>query len=61
VIAAIAFSPGNCSVVTAASDLAAVPGLPAEMTGYARVETRRRLMGAILLDRVLRLVRTAFW
>ncbi len=29
-IAAIAFSLGNCSVVTADSDLAAVPGLPVE-------------------------------
>jgi tRNA(fMet)-specific endonuclease VapC len=29
-IAAIAFALGNCSVVTADSDLAAVPGLPVE-------------------------------
>ena len=29
-IAAIAFSLGNCSIVTADSDLAAVPGLPVE-------------------------------
>jgi len=29
-IAAIAFSLGNCSVVTADSDLAEVPGLPVE-------------------------------
>jgi hypothetical protein len=35
--------------------------LRAEMTGYARVETGRRSIGAILLDRLLRLVRTEFW
>jgi multidrug efflux pump subunit AcrA (membrane-fusion protein) len=35
--------------------------LRAEMTGYARVETGRRPIGAIVLDRVLRLVRTEFW
>jgi multidrug efflux pump subunit AcrA (membrane-fusion protein) len=32
-----------------------------EMTGYARVYTGRRAIGAILLDRVLRFVRTEFW
>jgi multidrug efflux pump subunit AcrA (membrane-fusion protein) len=40
-------------------------GAPAEllpdMTGHARVYTGRRPVGAILLDRVLRLVRTEFW
>jgi multidrug efflux pump subunit AcrA (membrane-fusion protein) len=32
-----------------------------EMTGHARVYTGRRPIGAILLDRVLRFVRTEFW
>jgi hypothetical protein len=31
------------------------------MTGYARVDTGRRPIGAILLDRILRFVRTEFW
>jgi multidrug resistance efflux pump len=35
--------------------------LRTEMTGYARVETGRRPIGAILLDRMLRFVRTEFW
>jgi multidrug resistance efflux pump len=35
--------------------------LRSEMTGYARVETGRRPIGAILLDRALRLVRTELW
>jgi hypothetical protein len=35
--------------------------LRAEMTGYARVATGRGPIRAILLDRVLRLVRTEFW
>jgi putative peptide zinc metalloprotease protein len=35
--------------------------LRTEMTGYARVGTGRRPIGAILLDRVGRLVRTEFW
>jgi multidrug efflux pump subunit AcrA (membrane-fusion protein) len=32
-----------------------------EMTGHARVYTGRRPIGAIVLDRVLRFVRTEFW
>jgi multidrug efflux pump subunit AcrA (membrane-fusion protein) len=32
-----------------------------EMTGHARVYTGRRPIGAILLDRILRFVRTEFW
>ena len=32
-----------------------------EMTGSARIETGRRPIGAILLDRMLRFVRTEFW
>jgi putative peptide zinc metalloprotease protein len=32
-----------------------------EMTGYARIYTGRRPVGAILLDRLLRLFRTEFW
>lgn len=40
-------------------------GTPAElrpgMTGYARVYTGQRTLGEIVLDRVLRLVRTEFW
>jgi hypothetical protein len=35
--------------------------LRTEMTGYARVDTGRRPIGAILLDRILRFVRTEFW
>jgi multidrug resistance efflux pump len=35
--------------------------LRTEMTGYARIDTGRRLIGAILLDRILRFVRTEFW
>ena len=31
------------------------------MTGYARVDTGRRPIGAILLHHVLRFVRTEFW
>jgi multidrug efflux pump subunit AcrA (membrane-fusion protein) len=40
-------------------------GAPAEvrpgMTGYARIYTGRRPIGAILLDRLMRFVRTEFW
>ena len=35
--------------------------LRTEMTGYARVDTGRRPIGAILLDRILRFIRTEFW
>jgi hypothetical protein len=35
--------------------------LRTEMTGYARVDTGRRPIGAILLDRILRFVRSEFW
>jgi multidrug resistance efflux pump len=35
--------------------------LRSEMTGYARVHTGHRPMGAIVLDRALRFVRTEFW
>jgi putative peptide zinc metalloprotease protein len=35
--------------------------LRTEMTGYARVDTGRRPIGAILVDRMLRFVRTEFW
>jgi len=31
------------------------------MTGYARVSTSRRSIGAIVTDRALRLLRTEFW
>jgi hypothetical protein len=34
--------------------------LRTEMTGYARIETGRRPIGAILIDRMLRFVRTEF-
>lgn len=37
------------------------PGLLAEMTGHARVCTGRRAVGAVLLGRVLRLLRTELW
>jgi multidrug resistance efflux pump len=37
------------------------PDLRPEMTGYARVTTGRKPVGAILADRVLRYVRTEFW
>jgi multidrug efflux pump subunit AcrA (membrane-fusion protein) len=36
-------------------------GLRPGMTGYARVFTGRRSVGAVLLDRALRWVRTEFW
>jgi putative peptide zinc metalloprotease protein len=35
--------------------------LRTEMTGYARIDTGRRSIGAILVDRMLRFVRTEFW
>jgi hypothetical protein len=35
--------------------------LRSEMTGHAHVATGRRPIGAILLDRLLRFVRTEFW
>jgi HlyD family secretion protein len=35
--------------------------LRSQMGGHARIATGRRAVGAILLDRVLRLVRTEFW
>jgi putative peptide zinc metalloprotease protein len=35
--------------------------LRTEMTGYARIDTGRRPLSAILLDRMLRFVRTEFW
>ena len=35
--------------------------LRTEMTGYARVDTGRRPIGALLLDRIVRFVRTEFW
>ena len=31
------------------------------MTGYARVDTGRRPVGAILADRLMRYLRTEFW
>jgi hypothetical protein len=31
------------------------------MTGYARIDTGRHPIGAILVDRALRLVRPEFW
>jgi multidrug efflux pump subunit AcrA (membrane-fusion protein) len=50
------------SSITAYCRLDPAPAdLRTEMTGYARVETGRRPIGAILLDRILRLVRTEFW
>jgi multidrug resistance efflux pump len=39
----------------------AAPGLRSEMTGYARIYTGRRRVGEILIDRVLRFIRTEFW
>jgi multidrug resistance efflux pump len=35
--------------------------LRTEMTGHARIDTGRRPIGAILLDRMMRFVRTEFW
>jgi multidrug efflux pump subunit AcrA (membrane-fusion protein) len=35
--------------------------LRTEMTGYARIETGQRPIGTILIDRMLRFVRTEFW
>jgi multidrug efflux pump subunit AcrA (membrane-fusion protein) len=50
------------SSVTVYSRLDPAPDdLRTEMTGYARIETGRRPIGAILIDRMLRLVRTEFW
>jgi multidrug resistance efflux pump len=37
------------------------PGLRPGMTGYGRVYTGRRPVGAILLDRAVRFLRTEFW
>jgi multidrug efflux pump subunit AcrA (membrane-fusion protein) len=47
--------------VTVYCRLDAPAGLLPDMTGHARVYTGRRPVGAILLDRALRLVRTEFW
>jgi multidrug efflux pump subunit AcrA (membrane-fusion protein) len=44
-----------CRLTTPGSELR--PG----MTGHARIDTGRRSVGAILLDRALRYVRTEFW
>jgi multidrug efflux pump subunit AcrA (membrane-fusion protein) len=50
------------SSVTVYCRLESAPaGLRPAMTGYARVYTGRRPVGAILLDRVLRFLRTEFW
>ena len=50
------------SSVTAYGRLDQAPeDLRTEMTGYARIDTGRRAIGAILLDRILRFVRTEFW
>lgn len=40
---------------------ATAPVLRSSMSGYARIYTGRRRIGAILLDRALRLFRTEFW
>jgi multidrug efflux pump subunit AcrA (membrane-fusion protein) len=45
----------SCRLTTAGAELR--PG----MTGYARIQTGRRSVGAILLDRGLRYVRTELW
>jgi multidrug efflux pump subunit AcrA (membrane-fusion protein) len=39
----------------------AAPELRSGMTGYARIYTGSRSIGSILLDRMLRLIRTEFW
>ena len=50
------------SSVTAYCRLDPAPDeLRTEMTGHARVDTGRRTIGAILLNQVLRFVRTEFW
>ena len=50
------------SSVTAYCRLDPAPDeLRTEMTGHARVDTGRRPIGAILLNQVLRFVRTVFW
>jgi multidrug efflux pump subunit AcrA (membrane-fusion protein) len=50
------------SSVTAYCRLDRAPDeLRTEMTGHARIDTGRRPIGAILVDRVLRFVRTEFW
>jgi len=50
------------SSVTAYCRLDPAPDeLRTEMTGHARVDTGRRPIGAILLNQVLRFVRTEFW
>jgi len=38
-----------------------VPVLRSSMSGYARIYTGRRSVGAILVDRAMRLLRTEFW
>lgn len=61
-IAPVAGRGETQSLVTVYCRLAnAPPGLRSGMTGYARVYTGRRSLGAILLDRGLRYLRTEFW
>ena len=50
------------SSVTVYCRLHATPeALRPSMTGYARIDTGRRPIGRILMDQVMRYVRTEFW
>jgi hypothetical protein len=49
------------SVLVHASLKNAPASLRGEMTGFARIATGRRPIGAIVLDQILRVLRTEFW
>jgi putative peptide zinc metalloprotease protein len=52
---------GQCSVTVYCLLAHSVAELRPGMSGYARVYTRQRPIGEILLDRALRFLRTEFW
>jgi multidrug efflux pump subunit AcrA (membrane-fusion protein) len=51
-------TPGSITVYCAVED---GTGLRPGMTGYARISSGRRTIGAIVLERALRLLRTEYW
>lgn len=58
---AVRKSDVECSLTVCCRVEAASEVLRPGMTGYARIATGRRPIGAIILDRAMRLVRTEFW
>lgn len=54
-------SGSRATVVVRCSMEGALPLLRSSMSGYARIHTGRRPLGAILLDRAMLLLRTEFW